>query len=53
MSRWLNGYAYHVELTAVPFPGATVIALVLALLTVGVHSFAVARMKPATALRYE
>ena len=30
-----------------------VVALVLALLTVGVHSFSVARIKPVTALRYE
>lgn len=53
MSRWLDGYAYHVELTLVPFVGATAIALGLAVLTVGVHSFSVARIKPVTALRYE
>lgn len=53
MSRWLDGYAYHAELTPTPFVGATVVALVLALLTVGVHSFSVARIKPVTALRYE
>jgi putative ABC transport system permease protein len=53
MSRWLDGYAYHVDLTLAPFVGATVVALVLALLTVGVHSFSVARIKPVAALRYE
>jgi putative ABC transport system permease protein len=53
MSRWLDGYAYHVELTPAPFVGATVVALTLALVTVGVHSFSVARIKPVTALRYE
>jgi putative ABC transport system permease protein len=53
MSRWLDGYAYHVELTLVPFIGATAIALVLAVLTVGAYSFSVARTKPVTALRYE
>jgi putative ABC transport system permease protein len=53
MSRWLDGYAYHVELTLLPFVAATAIALVLAVLTVGVHSFAVARIKPVAALRYE
>jgi putative ABC transport system permease protein len=53
MSQWLNGYAYHVDLTLTPFVGATVVAAVLALLTVGVHSFSVARIKPVVALRYE
>lgn len=53
MSQWLNGYAYHVDLTLTPFVGATVVAAVLALLTVGVHSFSVARIKPVIALRYE
>src|SRR5262249_23200303 len=53
MHEWLDGYAYHVELTALPFIGATAIALVLAVLTVGVHSFSVARIQPVVALRYE
>jgi len=53
MSQWLNGYAYHVDLTALPFIGATAVALVLALFTVGVHSFSVARIKPVVALRCE
>jgi putative ABC transport system permease protein len=53
MSQWLAGYAYHVDLTPTPFIAATAIALVLALTTVGVHSLAVARIKPAAALRYE
>jgi putative ABC transport system permease protein len=53
MSQWLAGYAYHVDLTLTPFLAATSLALVLALLTVGVHSLAVARIKPVAALRYE
>jgi putative ABC transport system permease protein len=53
MSKWLDGYAYHVDLTLTPFIGATGIALVLALITVGVHSFSVARIKPVAALRHE
>jgi putative ABC transport system permease protein len=53
MSQWLDGYAYHVDLTVLPFVGATAVALVLALFTVGVHSFSVARIKPVAALRYE
>ncbi len=53
MSEWLDGYAYHVGLTPMPFVGATAVALALAVLTVGVHSFSVARIKPVVALRYE
>jgi putative ABC transport system permease protein len=53
MSRWLDGFAYHVQLTPWPFLAAAVIALVLALLTVGTHSYSVARIKPVMALRYE
>jgi putative ABC transport system permease protein len=53
MSKWLAGYAYHIELTPLPFVAATAAALVLAVLTVGLHSFSVARVKPVAALRYE
>ena len=53
MSEWLDSYAYHVGLTPMPFVGATAVALALAVLTVGVHSFSVARIKPVVALRYE
>jgi putative ABC transport system permease protein len=53
MSRWLDGFAYHVQLSALPFIAATVVSLALALLTVSVHSYSVARIKPVAALRYE
>jgi putative ABC transport system permease protein len=53
MRKWLAGYAYHVDLTLAPFAGATAVALVIAIITVGVHSFSVARIKPVAALRYE
>jgi len=53
MHLWLNGFAYHVELTPWPFLGATVLALALAALTVSTHCHAVASAKPVAALRYE
>lgn len=53
MHLWLNGFAYHVELTPWPFLGAGVLALVLAALTVSTHCRAVASAKPVIALRYE
>ena len=53
MSRWLDGFAYHVDLTPWPFIAAAAAAVALALLTVSVHSYSVARIKPVVALRYE
>ena len=53
MHRWLQGFAYHVELRLWLFPAAAALALVIALLTVSTHSILIARAKPVAALRYE
>jgi putative ABC transport system permease protein len=53
MHRWLQGFAYHVDLAVWLFPAAAVLALLIALLTVSTHSILVARAKPVVALRYE
>jgi putative ABC transport system permease protein len=53
VTRWLNGFAYHVDLELWMFLAAGGIALVIALLTVSNHAFLAARAKPVTALRYE
>lgn len=53
LSKWLNGFAYHVNMPLVLFAAASALAVVIALLTVGVHCWRVARAKPMTALRYE
>jgi putative ABC transport system permease protein len=53
MHRWLQGFAYHVDLAVWLFPAAAVLALLIALLTVSTHSILVARAKPVAALRYE
>jgi putative ABC transport system permease protein len=53
MSRWLRGFAYHVDLELWPFLAASSLALLSALLTVGLQSHLVARDKPVAALRYE
>jgi len=53
MNRWLQGFAYHVELQPWLFAAATMLALIIALLTVGAHCHRVARARPMTALRYE
>ncbi len=53
MHRWLQEFAYHVDLAPWLFPAAAVLALLIALLTVSTHSILVARAKPVVALRYE
>jgi len=53
MQRWLEGFAYHVELGLLTFLAASGLALVIALVTVAGHALLVARAKPVEALRYE
>lgn len=53
MQRWLNGFAYRVELGWWLLPVASLAALIIALATVGAHSYLVARRPPVEALRYE
>ncbi len=53
MRRWLDGFAYHVNLGATAFFAATGVAVLLALITVSGHALLVARARPAEALRYE
>ena len=53
MHRWLQGFAYHVELGPWLFIATTALTLVIALITVSAHCWPVARAKPAAALRYE
>lgn len=53
MHRWLQGFGSHVDLNPLIFLGAGAVALAIALATVVSHALLVARIKPATALRYE
>ncbi len=53
MQRWLQGFAYHVDLPLWLFPAAAALALLIALLTVSTHSILVARAQPVAALRHE
>jgi putative ABC transport system permease protein len=53
MRRWLSGFAYHVDLHWWVFAGASLGALVIALLTVAGQAWATARARPVLALRYE
>jgi putative ABC transport system permease protein len=53
MHRWLEGFAYHIQLGPLTFLAAGGLALVIALTTVAGHALIVARAKPVEALRYE
>jgi len=53
LHRWLQGFAYHVDLEPWIFVLATALAVLIAVVTVGTHSLLVARTQPARALRYD
>jgi putative ABC transport system permease protein len=53
MNRWLDGFAYRIDLELWVFVMATVSAVLVALITVAVHCYLVARAKPAAALKAE
>jgi putative ABC transport system permease protein len=53
MSRWLDGFAYHVGLGLLTFVAAGAAAAIIALATVAGESLVAARARPADSLRYE
>ena len=53
MRRWLDGFAYRVDLGVLAFAVASALALAIALLTLCGHALAVSRARPVEALRYE
>lgn len=53
MHRWLQGFAYRTELSALIFIASAVAAVMIALLTVTLHCGLLARAKPVAALRYQ
>ncbi len=53
MRKWLQSYAYRVDLGYFVFIGALLLALFVALLSVGYQAIRAARANPAESLRYE
>jgi putative ABC transport system permease protein len=50
---WLQGFAYRITLSPLPFAGVGLAALLIAWLTILSHALRVARANPIHALRYE
>jgi putative ABC transport system permease protein len=53
MNRWLQSFAYRIDLTPLIFIGSGLIALSIAWATVGGTAAKAANAKPVLALRYE
>ena len=53
MRRWLDGFAYRIDLGPEPFLGAGLGAIAIAIATTAFHAVQVARSRPVRALRYE
>jgi len=51
--RWLQNFAYHIDLQIQPFVLGTIIALLIAVITVSYHTLLAARTNPAETLREE
>lgn len=53
IAKWLENFAYRVEINYWVFALSGLLALVIALLTVSIQSVKASRLNPATTLRYE
>jgi putative ABC transport system permease protein len=53
MRRWLDGFAYRIDIGIIPFVAAALLALLVAALTVGFVAARSASVKPMYSLRYE
>lgn len=52
-SKWLQSYAYRINVGILPFVSAALLTFLIAMLTVSYQSIRSARSNPADALRYE
>jgi putative ABC transport system permease protein len=53
ISHWLSAYEYRVSISVLPFAIAVVLSVIIAVLTVSLQSFKVAKANPIDALKYE
>ena len=50
---WLSNFSYQIDMPAMPFVIATLISVIIALLTVSVQSYLAATSDPVEAIKYE
>ncbi len=53
VTNWLSGFAYRIDVGALPFAFVCLVAISIGWITVASHAFRVARSNPVEALRYE
>lgn len=53
INRWLENFAYRIEVTAAVFVLAASVTLIIALATIGVQAYRAAQANPVESLRYE
>ena len=53
MTEWLNGFAYHIEMTIFTYLIAGALAVVITLITIGSQTLKAALVNPATILKNE
>ena len=53
IKKWLDGFAYRIEMPVIPFLLATLISIVIAVLTVSIQARKAAVTDPVNALKYE
>lgn len=51
--KWLNGFAYRIEMPVTPFIMATVLSVVLTIFVVSIQAWRAAKANPVEALKYE
>lgn len=53
IKKWLDAFAYRIDMPVLPFIVATVVSITIAILTVSIQARKAAIMDPVTALKYE
>ncbi|RZK65827.1 MAG: FtsX-like permease family protein, partial [Pedobacter sp.] len=53
IKKWLDAFAYRIDMPVLPFIVATVVSITIAILTVSIQARKAATMDPVTALKYE
>lgn len=53
INQWLSAYEYRIGISVLPFAIATCLSVLIAILTVSMQSFKVAKANPIDALKYE